>query len=197
MLLDRSWLATVHDVSSGTHHVINLSRPSPCFSYCKRQKLGMEAWERGYLQTTGKLLCDGSGCLLDGETPPPGSPHLPPIPVLTLSTLWWRSGRSSTRRFKVRTCSFSSSISARLAKAGRYSRVKRGTGRSLGLGSMNESELISCSKGILSGSPPNELLEQRAHIRDPLSHKGECAIIEQGLQLLLQSADTGSRPRHS
>ena len=37
LLLDRSWLATVRDVSSGTHHVINPSRPSPCFSYCKRQ----------------------------------------------------------------------------------------------------------------------------------------------------------------
>jgi len=24
------------------------SRPSPCFSYCKQQKLGMEAWEQGY-----------------------------------------------------------------------------------------------------------------------------------------------------
>ena len=33
---------------SGTHHVINPSRPSPRFSYSKRQKLGMEAWERGY-----------------------------------------------------------------------------------------------------------------------------------------------------
>jgi len=34
LLLDRSWLATVRDVSSGMHHVINLSRLSPCFSYC-------------------------------------------------------------------------------------------------------------------------------------------------------------------
>ena len=32
-----------------THHVINPSRPSPCLLYCKRQKLGMEAWERGYI----------------------------------------------------------------------------------------------------------------------------------------------------
>jgi len=31
LLLDRSWLATVHDVSRGTHHVINPSRPSPTF----------------------------------------------------------------------------------------------------------------------------------------------------------------------
>ena len=36
---------TERDVSNGTHHVINLSRPSPRFSYCKQQKLGMEAWE--------------------------------------------------------------------------------------------------------------------------------------------------------
>ena len=48
LLLDRSWLATVRDVSCGTHHVINPSRPSPRFSYCKQQKLGMEAWEQGY-----------------------------------------------------------------------------------------------------------------------------------------------------
>ena len=47
LLLDRSWLATVRDVSSGMHHVISPSRPSPRFSYCKWQKLGMEAWERG------------------------------------------------------------------------------------------------------------------------------------------------------
>ena len=45
LLLDRSWVATVRDVSSGTHHVINLSRPSPRFLYCKQQKLGVEAWE--------------------------------------------------------------------------------------------------------------------------------------------------------
>ena len=32
---------------SGMHHVINPSRPSPRFSYCKQQKLGVEAWERG------------------------------------------------------------------------------------------------------------------------------------------------------
>jgi len=31
LLLDRSWLATVHDVSCGMHHVINPSRPSPAF----------------------------------------------------------------------------------------------------------------------------------------------------------------------
>ena len=31
LLLDWSWLATVRDVSSGTHHVINPSRPSPAF----------------------------------------------------------------------------------------------------------------------------------------------------------------------
>jgi len=37
---------TERDISSGTHHMINPSRPSPRFSYCKRQKLGVEAWER-------------------------------------------------------------------------------------------------------------------------------------------------------
>ena len=31
MLLDRSWLATVRDVSRSTHHVISPSRPSPAF----------------------------------------------------------------------------------------------------------------------------------------------------------------------
>ena len=31
LLLDQSWLATVCDVSSGTHHMINPSRPSPRF----------------------------------------------------------------------------------------------------------------------------------------------------------------------
>ena len=33
---------------SSTHHMINPSRPFSHFSYCKRQKLGVEAWERGY-----------------------------------------------------------------------------------------------------------------------------------------------------
>ena len=47
-LVDRSWLATVRDISSDMHHVINPSRPSPSFSYCKQQKLGVEAWEWGY-----------------------------------------------------------------------------------------------------------------------------------------------------
>jgi len=27
--------------------VMRSTRPSPCFSYCKQQKLGVEAWERG------------------------------------------------------------------------------------------------------------------------------------------------------
>ena len=31
LLLDRSWLATVRDVSRSTHHVISPSRPSPAF----------------------------------------------------------------------------------------------------------------------------------------------------------------------
>jgi len=44
LLLDRSWLATIRDVSSSTHHVINPSRPSPRFSYCKRQSW---AWRPG------------------------------------------------------------------------------------------------------------------------------------------------------
>ena len=31
LLLDRSWLTTVRDVSRGTHHVMSPSRPSPAF----------------------------------------------------------------------------------------------------------------------------------------------------------------------
>jgi len=56
LLLDRSWLATVHDVSSRTHHMINLSRPSPCFSYCKHQKLGVGLGTR--LPTNNLKGCD-------------------------------------------------------------------------------------------------------------------------------------------
>ena len=37
------------DVSSGMHHMTNPSRPSPGFTYSKWQKLGVEAWERGYM----------------------------------------------------------------------------------------------------------------------------------------------------
>jgi len=58
LLLDRSWLATVCDISRGMYHVINLSRPSPRFSYCKRQKLGVEVWEQGYqLGPVGNPAC--------------------------------------------------------------------------------------------------------------------------------------------
>jgi len=32
--------------------MINPSKPSPHFSYCKRQKLGVEAWEQSYVGTT-------------------------------------------------------------------------------------------------------------------------------------------------
>jgi len=37
---------TEQDVSCGTHHVKSV-QAFPRFSYCKRQKLGVEAWERG------------------------------------------------------------------------------------------------------------------------------------------------------
>ena len=50
LLLDRLWLSTVCDVSSSTHHVIKSIQAFPRFSYCKRQKLGVEAWERGYVR---------------------------------------------------------------------------------------------------------------------------------------------------
>ena len=40
------------DVSGGTHHVRNPSRPSPRFLYCKRQKLHVEARE------LGRWVCD-------------------------------------------------------------------------------------------------------------------------------------------
>ena len=34
--------------------MINPSRPSPRFSYCKRQNLGVEAWEQGYVPIVHK-----------------------------------------------------------------------------------------------------------------------------------------------
>ena len=44
LLLDRSWLATVCDVSSGTHHMINPSRPPcPAFVACNT-KSREKAW---------------------------------------------------------------------------------------------------------------------------------------------------------
>jgi len=58
LLLDRSWLATVRDISRGTHHMINPSRPSPCFSYCSQQKLGVEAWEWGYIWALWLRMCN-------------------------------------------------------------------------------------------------------------------------------------------
>ena len=51
----RKTKSSLSDVSSGTHHVINPSRPSPRFSYCKRHKLGMETWERGYVSCLQEL----------------------------------------------------------------------------------------------------------------------------------------------
>jgi len=48
LLLDRSWLATVHDVSCGTYHVINPSRPSPAFRTASNKSWAWRpAWERG------------------------------------------------------------------------------------------------------------------------------------------------------
>ena len=44
LLLDRSWLATVRDVSRGTHHVINPSRPSPAFCTARNKSW---AWRPG------------------------------------------------------------------------------------------------------------------------------------------------------
>ena len=69
LLLDRSWLATVCDVSSGTYHMINLSRLSPCFSYCKQQKLGVEAWEQGYQLTTLRVVIPMKSLLVQRQSP--------------------------------------------------------------------------------------------------------------------------------
>ena len=69
LLLDRSWLATVRDVSSGTHHMINQSRPSPRFLYCKQQKLGVEAWERGYQLTTLRVVIPTKSLLVQRQSP--------------------------------------------------------------------------------------------------------------------------------
>lgn len=50
---------------------------------------------------------------------------------LTLSTAWCTDGSNSTRRFRVRSCSLRSPISAMHANAGRYSFVRSGTGSCL------------------------------------------------------------------
>jgi len=68
LLLDQSWLATVRDVSSGTHHMMNRSSPSPCFSYCKRQNLGIEAWERGYQLTTLRVVIPTKSLLVQRQS---------------------------------------------------------------------------------------------------------------------------------
>jgi len=44
LLLDRSWLAIVRDVNSGTHHMINPSRPSPAFRTARDKSW---AWRPG------------------------------------------------------------------------------------------------------------------------------------------------------
>jgi len=60
LLLDRSWLATVCDVCSGTHRGSRDKsfQAFPLLLYCKWQKLGVEAWERGYYTpSTSYWLC--------------------------------------------------------------------------------------------------------------------------------------------
>ena len=52
LLLDRSWLATVCDVSRGTHHVINPSRPSPAFCTASDKSW---AWRPGNEATSAKI----------------------------------------------------------------------------------------------------------------------------------------------
>ena len=60
---------TERNVSSGTHHMINLSRPSPCFSYCKCQKLGVDAWEQGYQLTTLRVVIPMKSLLVQRQSP--------------------------------------------------------------------------------------------------------------------------------
>jgi len=65
LLLDRSWLATVRDISRGTHHVINPSRPSPAFRTASDKSW---AWRHGneathlYIQLVTKPYTYGSSC---------------------------------------------------------------------------------------------------------------------------------------
>jgi len=54
LLLDRSWLATVRDVSGGTHHVINPSRPSPAFRTASDKSW---AWRPGNEAMSGIHRC--------------------------------------------------------------------------------------------------------------------------------------------
>ena len=54
MLLDRSWLATVRDVSGGTHHVISPSRPSPAFRTASDKSW---AWRPGNEATAIPTAC--------------------------------------------------------------------------------------------------------------------------------------------
>ena len=67
MLLDRSWLATVHDVSRGTHHVISPSRPSPAFhtasdkSWVWRPGNEAKIWSRA-ATSEGKHTGDSTVC---------------------------------------------------------------------------------------------------------------------------------------
>jgi len=55
LLLDRSWLATVRDVSHGTHRVISPSRPSPAFHTASDKSW---AWRPG--NEASKVFGDGS-----------------------------------------------------------------------------------------------------------------------------------------
>ena len=70
-LLDWLWLATVRDVSSGMHHVINPSRPSPHFSTASNKSW---AWRPGneanaqHVFSKDALTKKGHTVLVDVET---------------------------------------------------------------------------------------------------------------------------------
>ena len=84
-------------------------------------------------------------------------------------------------------------MSAMLAKAGRCSRVSRGTGRSLG-GGRDSSQPHQLTRQLCSHSP-QKLLEQRGYIGGLLALEGEASAVEGGLQLLLHEVQPGSRAR--
>ena len=61
LLLDQSWLCTVRDVSHGTHHVINPSRPSPAFHTASDKSW---AWRPGNEATSTFIWQAIDGCWL-------------------------------------------------------------------------------------------------------------------------------------
>ena len=63
LLLDWSWLASVRDISRGTHHVINPSRPSPAF-YTASDKSW--AWRPGNVAIVAIIIAQVHwvGCLI-------------------------------------------------------------------------------------------------------------------------------------